>query len=49
MRTVDEIRQLLEELNSVPADDLEDQDLDFKEWNSHSMKDAVATVVEMAI
>jgi len=49
MRTVDEIRQLLNELNSLPADDLEDQDLDFKEWNPHSMKDAVAVVVEMAI
>jgi ATP-dependent DNA helicase RecG len=49
MRTVDEIRQLLDELNSQPADDLEDQDLDFKGWNPHSMKDAVATVVEMAI
>ncbi len=49
MRTIDEIRQLLDELNSLPADDLEDQDLDFKEWNPHSMKDAVAVVVEMAI
>jgi ATP-dependent DNA helicase RecG len=49
MRTVDEILQLLDELNSLPADDLEDQDLDFKEWNPHSMKDAVAVVVEMAI
>ena len=49
MRTADEIRNLLDELNSHPADDLEDQDLDFKEWNLHSMKDAVGLVVEMVI
>ncbi|MBI4764649.1 MAG: putative DNA binding domain-containing protein [Deltaproteobacteria bacterium] len=49
MRAADEIRNLLDELNSHPADDLEDQDLDFKEWNLHSMKDAVALVVEMVI
>ncbi|MDD3582299.1 MAG: ATP-binding protein, partial [Desulfobacca sp.] len=49
MRTIDEIRQSLDDLNCHPADDLEDQDLDFKEWNPHSMKDAVAMVVEMAI
>lgn len=49
MRGLAEIRDLLEELDNHPADKLEDQDLDFKEWNLHSMADAVALVVEMAI
>ena len=42
MRSLAEIRELLDELERQPAADLEDQDLDFKEWNSHSMADAVA-------
>lgn len=49
MRSVSEIRSLLEELEQQPANTLEDQDLDFKEWNTRSMADAVALVVEMAI
>jgi ATP-dependent DNA helicase RecG len=49
MRNLTEIRQLLDELDNGPADELEDQDLDFKEWNSRSIADAVALVVEMAI
>lgn len=49
MRSVAEIRELLHELNTEPAGDLEDQDLDFKEWNSRSMGDAVALLIEMAI
>jgi len=49
MRSLAEIRDLLEELDNHPADKLEDQDLDFKEWNLHSMANAVALVVEMAI
>jgi len=49
MRSLAEIRGLLEELDNYPADKLEDQDLDFKEWNMHSMADAVAIVVEMAV
>jgi ATP-dependent DNA helicase RecG len=49
MRNVAEIRQLLDELNHQPAGELEDQDLDFKEWNRRSTADAVALVVEMAI
>lgn len=49
MRNLSEIRSLLDELERRPADALEDQDLDFKEWNSHSMADAVRLVVEMAI
>ncbi|MBU2027996.1 MAG: putative DNA binding domain-containing protein, partial [Proteobacteria bacterium] len=49
MRNLSEIRSLLDELERRPADALEDQDLDFKEWNSRSMADAVRLVVEMAI
>jgi len=49
VRSVSEIRSLLEELEQQLANTLEDQDLDFKEWNTRSMADAVALVVEMAI
>lgn len=49
MRDLQEIRGLLEELEHQPADVLEDQDLDFKEWNSRSMADAVRLMVEMAV
>ncbi len=49
MRTVSEVGMLLHRLDEVCADDLEDQDLDFKEWNSRSMADAVALAVETAI
>jgi len=49
VRSVSEIRSLLEELEQQPANALEDQDLDFKEWIPRSMKDSVALVVEMAI
>ena len=49
MRSVSEIQSLLEELEQQPANALEDQDLDFKEWIPRSMKDSVALVVEMAI
>ena len=49
MRDLQEIRALLEELEHQPADALEDQDLDFKEWNTRSMADAVRLVVEMAV
>lgn len=49
MKDISEIRLLLDELEHQPADFLEDQDLDFKEWKLHSMKDAIDLVVEMAI
>ena len=39
MRESQEIRAILDELNRQPADALEDQDLDFKEWNERSMGD----------
>jgi len=49
MRDLSEIRSLLDELEHQPADALEGQDLDFKEWNVRSTRDAVNLVVEMAI
>lgn len=49
MRSSQDIEELLAELEHSPANDLEDQDLDFKEWNLRSMADSVALVVEMAI
>lgn len=49
MRDLHEIRALLEELEHQTADALEDQDLDFKEWNVRSMADAVGLVVGMAV
>jgi len=49
MRGLIEVRGLLDELDNYPADKLEDQGLDFKEWNRQSMADAVTLVVEMAI
>jgi ATP-dependent DNA helicase RecG len=49
MRNPSEIHELLNELEHRPANELEDQDLDFKEWNPRSMSDAVLLVVEMAV
>ncbi len=49
MRTTAEVRTLLERLDARPARDLEDQDLDFKEWNTRSLDDAIALVIEVAI
>jgi ATP-dependent DNA helicase RecG len=49
MRDTSELRDLLDELNVHPACDLEDQDLDFKEWSTRSITDAVRLVVEMAV
>ena len=49
MRTVKEIELLLNELQHSIADELEDQDLDFQEWNTHSMVDCVKSVVKTAI
>jgi len=49
MRTITEIQTLLDRLDELPADQLEDQDLDFKEWNARSMADAVELAVEAAV
>ena len=49
MRTPDEVGLLLDDLNTVTADDLEDQDFDFKEWIARSRNDAIDQVIEYAI
>lgn len=49
MRTAANIETLLAELDHCLADDLEDQDLDFKQWNLKSRNSAVKAVVEMAV
>jgi predicted HTH transcriptional regulator len=49
MRTVSDISTLLDELDEHIADDLEGQDLDFKQWDAHSREAAVKTVVQMAV
>ena len=49
MRTSSEVSRLLDVLENVCADDLESQDLDFKEWISRSRDDAIDQVVEMAV
>lgn len=49
MRTIDQIKNLLILLDHQIADDLEGQDLEFKEWDQKSRKDAIDTVIGMAI
>ncbi|WP_027962107.1 RNA-binding domain-containing protein [Halomonas halodenitrificans] len=49
MRSRRDIEALLDELEHCIADDLEDQDLDFKQWDTKSRDKAVKKVVEMAI
>lgn len=48
MRNITEILILLDQLDAVVADELEDQDLDFKEWKG-SLDHLVKVVVEMAV
>lgn len=40
---------ILNELEVFPADHFEDQEIDFKEWNSRSMSDSINLVIEMAV
>lgn len=49
MRTVAQIESLLPELNFCTADELEDQDIDFKQWDQNSRDKAVKLVVQMAV
>ncbi|MBN2701022.1 MAG: ATP-binding protein [Methylothermaceae bacterium] len=49
MRTLANIEALLPELDHCIADDLEDQDLDFKQWDQTSRDKAIRTVVQMAV
>lgn len=49
MRSRRDIEALLEELEHYIADELEDQDLDFKQWDTQSRDKAIKKVVDMAI
>jgi ATP-dependent DNA helicase RecG len=49
MRTVEQIEELLNELDHVKADELEDQDLDFKQWDLKSLDKSVQLIVRMAV
>jgi ATP-dependent DNA helicase RecG len=49
MRTSNQIAALLPELDATIADTLEDQDLDFKQWDAKSRDQAVQTLVRMAV
>ena len=44
-----EVEALLERLESCCADDLESQNLDFKEWDTRSLNQSVRTVVAAAV
>jgi ATP-dependent DNA helicase RecG len=49
MRSKEQIVALLDKLDATLADNFEDQDLDFKEWDSNSLPDAINTVIEYAV
>lgn len=49
MRTSANIESLLSELEFCTADELEDQDIDFKQWDMQSRDKAVRVVVHMAV
>lgn len=49
MRTVKQIEEILPELDHCIADELEDQDLDFKQWDFQSRDKSVQNVVRMAV
>ena len=49
MRTISDIEILLAELDHCVADDLEGQDLEFKQWDSRSRENAMNEAVHMAV
>ncbi len=49
MRSVEEVRELLDRLQEVEADALEGQDLDFKRWNERSLSDMIRLLIDMAV
>lgn len=49
MRSTAEILRLLDELDRQNGDSLEDQNFDFKQWITRSIRDSVALVVETAV
>ena len=48
-RTPAQVEALLERLDEGTADDLESQDLDFKEWDTRSLNQSVRTAVAAAV
>jgi ATP-dependent DNA helicase RecG len=49
MRTLRDLEELLDQLDQDIGAELEDQDLDFKEWDTTSMDKAVRKVIDWAI
>jgi len=49
MLNPEDILKILDKINAKTADELEDQHLDFKEWNVRSMSDAINLAIEMAV
>ena len=49
MKSTNEILDIINQLKNHIADDFEDQELDFKEWNEKSNNDAVKLAVKMAV
>jgi len=49
MRTIQQIEELLAGLDHCIADELEDQDLDFKQWDGKSMDKSVQELIRMAV
>jgi ATP-dependent DNA helicase RecG len=49
MKSTTEIVALLDRLDKCIADDLESQDLDFKQWNQRSLDDNIKLMLEMAV
>lgn len=49
MKSKEDILKLLDQLENHIAEDLEGQDIDFKEWNERSINDSLAMAVKMAV
>lgn len=49
MRSVQDVRELLDRLDEVEADALEAQDLDFKRWDGRSLSDMRRTLIDVAV
>jgi ATP-dependent DNA helicase RecG len=49
VKSLKDISELLDELELQIADELEDQDLDFKQWDGKSMDKAVQLLIRMAV
>jgi ATP-dependent DNA helicase RecG len=49
MRKIEDIEEILNSLNESTADELEDQDIDFKQWDDNNINNSISLVVKMAI